>query len=112
MAWPFIPATYVLVGSEDAGHYDNTGGMIMRALLFGLVASAPLLGFAGESYAVSRNNGANHAGPGHCGVNMFWQQGRCIDATHLEHRTGVPVWHMRKDMNWDEYILKYGTWKQ
>jgi hypothetical protein len=82
----------------------------MRALLFGLLVSVPLLGFEG-AYAVSRA-GANHAGPGHCGVNLFWQQGRCIDATHLDHQQGVPVWHLRKDMNWDEYILKYGTWKQ
>jgi integrase/recombinase XerD len=27
-------------------------------------------------------------------------------------RAWYPRWHMRKDMNWDEYILKYGTWKQ
>jgi hypothetical protein len=79
----------------------------MRALLFGIVASAPLFGLGAETYAVSRN-----AGPGHCGVNMFWQEGRCFDASNLEHRAGVPVWVMRKDMNWDEYFLKYGTWKQ
>jgi hypothetical protein len=83
----------------------------MRKILFGLLASASLLGFEGEAYAEYRN-GADQMGPGHCGVNMFWEQGECIDATNLEHRAGVPLWHMRKDMNWNEYMLKYGNWKQ
>jgi hypothetical protein len=81
----------------------------MKALLVAFFTTASLLGFEGGAYAA---NGVNHVSPGECGVTKFWQQGRCIDATDLQHRPGVPNWVMRKDMTWDEYIIKYGNWKQ
>jgi hypothetical protein len=74
----------------------------MKPLLVGLFATASLLGIEIAAQA---------AGPGECGVSKFWKEGRCLDAAHLEHEPGVPIWHMRTKMNWDEYILKYGTWK-
>jgi hypothetical protein len=75
--------------------------MLMRVILLGVIVGAPLFGIIGDAYAAAGRRANHAAGPGHCGEHMYWQQGRCIDATDRP-----------RDMTWDNYILKYGTWKQ
>jgi hypothetical protein len=75
----------------------------MRAMLLGLLATAPLLGIFLEALAESERR-ANHApGPGSCGVYMYRQKAKCVDARD------------KRDMSWPEEMLhpkNLGRWHQ
>lgn len=73
----------------------------MRAIVLGLLAGASLFAIVGEASAVVKQRANHDAVAGHCGVYMYWQQGRCIDATDRGNA-----------MTWPQWIMKYGTWKQ
>jgi hypothetical protein len=102
MACLFFPITQ-LQSAEDrgCGPLLKQWSMVMRTIILGLLAAAPLIGIMGDDYAIAGRRTDQLAAPGHCGVYMYWQQGKCIDAT------GRP-----RDMSWGTYILKYGTWHQ
>lgn len=72
----------------------------MRAMLLGLLASAALLGIVGEAHADSEHRANRAPDLSQCGVYMYWQNGKCVDA---RDRPSGKSWG-------DEMLQNLGKW--
>jgi hypothetical protein len=71
------PAVTLVSGAPNS---NGRWSSVMRAMLIGLLATAPLLGIFGEAQAESGPRSNHATGPGSCGVYMYWQKAKCVDA--------------------------------